>query len=205
MHVKTMEGLIGARTNINMTDVPLRVYKEAERKGDLATLERAMGYVNDFEGRAYDYKDKAEEGMKEEAKEDKEKEKLEREQELEKRREERKQAQEEALAKIEENHAPTQISPETGVQTKTDNANNNNGLNVSGTDTNTQGSSEKSNKATADTVEISSAGQALLNQSNDNSQSSTSSVKPEQPVFYSSAGAAKRMAQSDTPMLNVSV
>ena len=67
MHTKTMEGLIGARTNMNMTEVPMRVFKEARRKGDTATMERAMGYVNDFQDRAYDYKDKADEGMKEDA------------------------------------------------------------------------------------------------------------------------------------------
>lgn len=68
MHTKTMEGLIGARTNMDMTNVPMRVFKETRRKGDTATMERAMGYVNDFEDQAYQYKDTAEEDMKEEAK-----------------------------------------------------------------------------------------------------------------------------------------
>ena len=45
MHTKVMEGIVGARTNMDMVDVPMRVYKEARRKGDTATMERAMGYV----------------------------------------------------------------------------------------------------------------------------------------------------------------
>lgn len=48
MHTKTMEGLVGARTNMNQLNTPMRVYKEARRKGDTATMERAMGFVNDF-------------------------------------------------------------------------------------------------------------------------------------------------------------
>ena len=91
MHTKTMEGLIGARTNMNMTNVPMRVFKEARRRGDTGTMERAMGYVNDFETRAYQYKDTAEEGMKEEAEEAREKKKQELEERIEKSREERKE------------------------------------------------------------------------------------------------------------------
>ena len=92
MHAKTMEGLIGARTNMDMTNVPMRVFKEARRKGDTATMERAMGYVRDFEDHAYQYKDKADEGMKEEAEEAREEEKLAREEAIEKRRDELKKA-----------------------------------------------------------------------------------------------------------------
>ena len=91
MHTKTMEGLIGARTNMNLVDTPMRVYKEAIRKGDLGAMERAMGYANDFKGRAEEYKKVADEGMEKEAEEAKEKEKLEREEELEKKREEKRE------------------------------------------------------------------------------------------------------------------
>ena len=96
-----MEGLIGARTNMNMTKVPMRVYKEARRKDDFATMERAMGYVNEFENKAYQYKSEADEGMKEEAEESREKEKLAREQAIEKRREERREERKESEAQRE--------------------------------------------------------------------------------------------------------
>ncbi len=94
MHTKTMEGLIGARTNMNLVNTPMRVYKEARRKGDLGAMERAMGYASDFAGKAEEYKAEADEGMKKEAEEAKERKKLELEEELEQRREERKEEKE---------------------------------------------------------------------------------------------------------------
>ncbi len=72
MHTKTMEGLIGARTNMEMLNTPFRVFKEARRKGDTAMMERAMGYMGDFHEDAYEYKKEADEGMKEDAEETRE-------------------------------------------------------------------------------------------------------------------------------------
>ena len=71
MHTKTMEGLIGARTNMNLMNTPMRVFKEARRKGDTETMERAMGYVGDFSDKAEEYKAEADKGMEEDAKESK--------------------------------------------------------------------------------------------------------------------------------------
>ena len=73
MNMKTMDGLIGARMNIDMMDVPIRVYKEARLKGDTATMERAMDYAGKCSDKAWEYEAKADEGMKEEAKEEREK------------------------------------------------------------------------------------------------------------------------------------
>ena len=84
MNTKTMEGLVGARTNMNLMNTPMRVFKEARRKGDTATMERAMGYADEFSGKAEDYK-----GMEEDAREAREKAKLQREEAIQKRREER--------------------------------------------------------------------------------------------------------------------
>ena len=70
MNMKTMDGLIGARMNIDMMDVPIRVYKEARLKGDTATMERAMDYAGKCSDKAWEYEAKADEGMKEEAKEE---------------------------------------------------------------------------------------------------------------------------------------
>lgn len=89
MHTKTMEGLAGAKTNMDLLNTPFRVYKDARRRGDLATMERAMGYVKEFSDKAMDYKAKAEEGMKEDAEKAREKAKLAREDAIQKRREER--------------------------------------------------------------------------------------------------------------------
>lgn len=94
MQVKTMEGLVGARTNINLVNAPMRVFKEARRKGDTATMERAMGYVSEFADKATEYKTEAGEGMEEDAAEAKEKAEIERERAIENRREENEKSEE---------------------------------------------------------------------------------------------------------------
>ena len=94
MNTKTMEGLVGAGTNISIANTPMRVFREASRKGDTAAMERAMGYVNEFQSKAEQYKTEANEGMKEDAKEERQKAKLEMEKAIEKRRKEREQLEE---------------------------------------------------------------------------------------------------------------
>ncbi len=89
MNTKTMEGLVGARTNMELLNTPFRVFKEARRKGDTETMKRAMGYVNDFSDKAQEYKEEADVGMEEDAKAAREREKSEREKAIEQRREER--------------------------------------------------------------------------------------------------------------------
>ena len=98
MHTKTMEGLVGARTNMNLMNTPMRVFKEARRKGDTGAMERAMGYVGDFSDKAEEYKAEADKGMEEDAKEAREKAELQREEAVRKRREEREKLE----AKMEE-------------------------------------------------------------------------------------------------------
>lgn len=84
-----MEGLVGAKTNMNLLNTPFRVYKDARRRGDQATMDRAMDYVSQFSDKVDEYQSKAEEGMEEDAKEAREKAELEREKAIEKRRKER--------------------------------------------------------------------------------------------------------------------
>lgn len=55
MHTKTVEGLTGASMSMKMMNTPFRVFKDAERRGDLAVMERAMGYVNEFANEAEGY------------------------------------------------------------------------------------------------------------------------------------------------------
>ena len=99
MNTKTMEGLAGARTNINLVNTPMRVYKEARRKGDTATMERAMGYVGEYSDKADEYKAEADKGMEEDAREAREKVKLQCEEAIRKRKEEREKLED----RIEEN------------------------------------------------------------------------------------------------------
>lgn len=94
MHTKTMEGLVGARTNMDLVNTPMRIYKEARRKGDTGTMERAIGYANEFTDQAEEYRAEADEGMKEDAAKAREQEKLEREEAVQKRRAEREELKE---------------------------------------------------------------------------------------------------------------
>lgn len=89
MHTKTMEGLTGASMSMKLMNTPMRVYKEAEHRGDTAAMERAMGYAGDFADKAEDYRKTTEKGMKEDAKEASEKAKTEQENAIQKRREQR--------------------------------------------------------------------------------------------------------------------
>lgn len=94
MHTKTMEGLVGARTNMNLLHTPFRVYQEAKQKGDLGKMEQAMDYVNKCSDKVEQYRAEADQGMEEDAKEAKEKTELELENIIQKRRLERQELEE---------------------------------------------------------------------------------------------------------------
>lgn len=101
MHAKTMEGLAGASASIQMLSTPMNVAKEAERKGDIDKMKRAMSYAAGLTEQAGEYSQKSSEGMKLDAQEAKKKEEERQEElirarqkereELEKRIEEKKQ------------------------------------------------------------------------------------------------------------------
>lgn len=74
---------------MELARVPMRVYKEARRRGDLSAMERAMGYTVEFREQAEDYSEKAQEGMEEDARLAGEKAELQRQQMAEERRAER--------------------------------------------------------------------------------------------------------------------
>lgn len=93
MHTKTMEGLIGARTNMELLNTPFRVYKEARLKGETAVMERAMGYMGEVHEDAFDYKKEADEGMKKDAEETRKIAQKQREEMIENRKEEREEQQ----------------------------------------------------------------------------------------------------------------
>ena len=74
MHAKTMEGLAGASASIQMLSTPMNVVKEAERKGDIDKMKRAMSYAAGLTEQAGEYSQKSSEGMKLDAQEAKKKE-----------------------------------------------------------------------------------------------------------------------------------
>ncbi len=94
MNTTTVEGLVGAGTNMNMVSIPMGVYKEARNKGDTATMERALGYASTLTAQAKEYQAKAEEGMKEDAKDVKKAEEAMRQEMVEKRKEDQKELEE---------------------------------------------------------------------------------------------------------------
>lgn len=94
MNTKTMEGLAGASTNIKLVNTPMRVFREAKRRGDTATMERAMGYAGKFFNKAEEYKNKASEGTREEAEEIREKAEAQAKEIIEKRKEEHEKLEE---------------------------------------------------------------------------------------------------------------
>lgn len=100
MNTKTMEGIVGANTNRNLLNTPMRVYKEARRRGDTGAMERAMGYAVDFADRAEEYKAEAEKGMEEDAREAREKAREACEKAIRKRREERKAGEERVTGEV---------------------------------------------------------------------------------------------------------
>ncbi len=112
MNTKTMEGLVGAGMNMKIRDTPMRVYKEAEREGNIGKMEQAMGYVNELGTRAWECKSQAEEGMAEEAEEMKENEKLEKEEAAAERREEKREQKEEAENTVDTDRDTLEVSEE---------------------------------------------------------------------------------------------
>ena len=94
MNTKTMEGLAGASANMKLVNTPMRVFREAKRRGDTATMERAMGYAGQFFNKAEEYKNKAGEGTREEAEEIRKKTEAETKEIIEKRKEEREKLEE---------------------------------------------------------------------------------------------------------------
>lgn len=69
MNVKTMEGLAGASASVNMLSTPMNVAKEAERKGDVDKMQRALGYAAGVVEQADAYSEKTSKGMELDAKE----------------------------------------------------------------------------------------------------------------------------------------
>ena len=94
MNIQMMDGLLGASSNIKLSDTPMSVYRQASAEGDTEKMKRALGYTGECTEKAVKYQEKLDKGMKAEAKAEKEKAELEREAAIEKRREERKQAEE---------------------------------------------------------------------------------------------------------------
>lgn len=123
MKAGSAQALIGASASVNTAKIPLRVYKEAERKGDTATMERSMGYFTEFSQKAVRYTEEAaRETLKEQREESRERE-LEREKALEEKRAEKKAENDSSAISAEtEETAKTTEAAESELSAKTENA-----------------------------------------------------------------------------------
>ena len=92
MNIQMMEGLLGASSNIKLSDTPMSVYRQASVEGDTEKMRRALGYTSECTEKAAGYQEKLDKGMEADAKAAREKAKLEQEAAVEKSREEHRQA-----------------------------------------------------------------------------------------------------------------
>lgn len=99
MKAGSMEGLIGADVNMRLSNTPMRVYRDAERRGDTKVMERAMAYATDFQEKAQKYSNKAQEELTKELKEERKEQEIRRKQAF-----ERKEETKEYIEKIQENN-----------------------------------------------------------------------------------------------------
>ena len=102
MNAKTMEGLAGASASVRMISTPMNIAKEAERKGDMDKMQRALNYASGLAEQAGEYSEKTSQGMKLDAKEAQEQKKQQQEELIEKQRTKRKEQEEAQKAKQEE-------------------------------------------------------------------------------------------------------
>lgn len=170
MNAKTMEGIAGAGTNMKLIETPMRVFRDARRRGDLAVMERALGYAGDFADKSREYMVKADEGMEEDAKKAREEREEEQEKAIQKRREEREKLEERLRA-----DANQKTNAEKSADKSTDN----------GTDVNHSAASD------TDTVYISEEGKVLLKEqtaSFDTASDGTKAAVLKEAVFYTSDG-----------------
>ena len=105
MHTLTMEGLLGAGMSAKLVDTPMRAAGEAERKGDRAAMERALGYAGEVTEQAEAYQEKTAKGMEKEAEEAKKSAKEQMEAAAEKRAEEREELEARGKEAVSENDA----------------------------------------------------------------------------------------------------
>ena len=94
MKAGSMGGLIGASINMEISKTPMKVYKEAEGRGDTEVMKRSMAYASDFQEKAKECSDRAQEELAKELKEECREQEIKREQAIEKRGEEAKENRE---------------------------------------------------------------------------------------------------------------
>ena len=117
MQAGSMKAFLGASSNLRLANTPMKVFKEAEARGDTEAMKRAMGYITDFEGNAEKDADKLGEETIKETREARKQQEIEREQAIAKARQKNKIEREQALNNAEK---PTVEPTETAAATAAD-------------------------------------------------------------------------------------
>ena len=119
MQAGSMKAFMGASTNLKLVNTPMKVFKEAEARGDTEVMKRAMGYVTDFEGNAQKDADKLGEETVKETREARKQQEIEQEQAIAKARQKNKIEREQALNGAEKPTVePTEVADETTADKK---------------------------------------------------------------------------------------
>ena len=176
MQAGSMKAFMGASTNLKLVNTPMKVFKEAEARGDTEVMKRAMGYVTDFEGNAQKDADKLGEETIKETREARKQQEIEREQAIAKARQKNKIEREQALNNAEK---PTVEPTETADATVAD---------------------KKSN----DSIEISDSGKAAIAEQTLSGKIGML-VQNAVTMIYSSSAKAQPLEQSQPVVMDVKV
>ena len=117
MQAGSMNAFMGASSNLELVNTPMKVFKEARARGDTETMNRAMGYVTEFGKKAEKNADKLSEETIKEIREARKQQEIEREQAIEEDRQKNKTEREQALNDVEK---PTVEPTETTDAAATD-------------------------------------------------------------------------------------
>ena len=177
MQAGSMKAFLGATSNLRLANTPMKVFKEAEARGDTDVMERAMGYVTDFEGNAVKDADKLGEETVKETRQAREQQEIEREQAIAKARQKNKLEREQALNSAEK---PTVESTETTDATADD-------------------------KKSYDSVEISDSGKAAIAEQRLLSGEVDMLVQDAVTKIYFSSAKAQPLPQPQPVVMDVSV
>jgi len=103
MQTGSIKALMGASSNLKLTNTPMRVFREAEAHGDTETMKRAMGYVTEFSKNAEKDADKLGEETIKETREARKQQEIEHEQAIAKARQKNKIEREQSSKGAEKN------------------------------------------------------------------------------------------------------
>ena len=120
MQAGSMNAFMGASSNLELVNTPMKVFKEARARRDTEVMKRAMGYVTEFGKNAEKNADKLGEETIKETREARKQQEIEREQAIEEARQKNKTEREQAINDTEKPTVePTETTDATAADKKT--------------------------------------------------------------------------------------